>query len=217
MATYASTHDPSLFSRRALVLVIAGAVQVLGFIGLTLGLANKVLRLAPQPFQTSIVQEVQKHVAPPPPPPPTMAHPPVVVPPPEVSINIPVETSSSAITNVTDKKVVAPPPRPAPVHQVVYTSAQLDMSRSPSTDDYYPPYSRRLGEQGMTTVRACPGPGGRVAGQPTVLKSSGSPRLDQAALRWAEHARFTPATADGRPVTQCIHFSVLFKLTGVGN
>jgi periplasmic protein TonB len=212
MAAY-TAHDSSFFSRRVLVFIIACAVQVLGFIGLTLGLANKVLHLAPQPIQTSIVQQVQKHVAPPPPPPPKMARPPVVVPPPEVSINVPVETNSTAITNVTDKKV-APAPRPAPVHHVVYTYAQLDIRDSPSTDDYYPPVSRRLDEQGTTIVRACPGANGRVQGQPSVVKSSGSSRLDQAALKWATAAHFKPGTADGRPIKECVEFRVVFQLTG---
>ena len=212
MAAY-TAHDSSFFSRRVLVFIIACAVQVLGFIALTLGLANKVLHLAPQPIQTSIVQQAQKHVAPPPPPPPKMARPPVVVPPPEVSINVPVETNSTAITNVTDKKVAPPPPRPAP-RRVVYTSAELDMRDSPSTDDYYPPVSRRLDEQGTTIVRACPGPNGRVEGQPTVIKGSGSSRLDEAAVKWASAARFKPATADGRPIRQCVEFRVVFQLTG---
>ena len=211
MSAY-TAHDTSFFSRRVLVFIIACGVQVLVFVGVTLGLANKVLHLAPQPIQTSIVQQVQKKVAPPPPP-PKMVRPPVQVPPPEVEINVPVETNSTAITDVTDKKVAPPPPRPA-AHRVVYGAARLDIHHSPPTDDYYPDISRRLDEQGTTTIRVCLGTNGRLDGTPTIAKGSGSPRLDAAAVRWATHARFFPGTADGRPIKSCTEFNVLFQLTG---
>lgn len=213
MASY-TTHDSSFFSRRVLVFVFACAVQVLIFIGLDYGLVNKVINAPPQPIQTTIVQQVQKHEAPPPPPPPKMVRPPVEVPPPEVAINVPVETNSTAITEVTDKKVAPrPAPRPAP-HRVVYTAARLEINRSPSTDDYYPPVSRRLGETGTTVVHVCTNPEGRVSGQPSVSKSSGSSRLDQAAVRWAAAARFSPGTADGKPIGTCQRFAVVFRLVG---
>jgi periplasmic protein TonB len=212
MSAY-TAHDSSFFSRRVIVFIVACAVQVLGFIGLTLGLANKVLNLAPQPIQTTIVQQVEKKVAPPPPPPPKMERPPVQVPPPEVAINVPVETNSTAITNVTDKKVAPPPPRPAP-HRVVYTAAGFAPGGLPSTEDYYPPVSKRLDEQGTTIVRACPGPSGRLSQPPTVVKSSGSSRLDEAALRLTRNARYKPGTADGRPIARCFEFKVSFRLTG---
>jgi periplasmic protein TonB len=212
MAAY--THDSSFFSRRAIVFVFACAVQVIIFIALDYGLANKVINLPPQPIQTNIVQQVQKKDQPPPPPPPKMERPPVEVPPPEVAINVPVETNSSAITNVTDKKL-PPAPKPRPVaRRIVYTAARLDVRDSPSTDDYYPEVSKRLGEQGKTEVHVCTTPNGRVDGQPTVAKGSGSARLDQAAVRWASHARFSPATADGRPIKACTRFLVVFKLLG---
>ncbi len=72
-------------------------------------------------------------------------------------INIPVETQSTAITNTTTKHVEAPPP-PAPAAKPdVRTSAQLDQKHSPSTDDYYPPTSRRLNEAGTTNISVLPG------------------------------------------------------------
>ncbi|MGH8150517.1 MAG: energy transducer TonB [Steroidobacteraceae bacterium] len=210
MAAY--THDSSFFSRRAIVFVFACAVQVLIFVALDYGLVNKALNAPPQPIQTNIVQQVQKKDLPPPPPPPKMERPPVEVPPPEVAINVPVETNSTAITGVTDKKV-PPPPRPAP-HRIVYTAARLDIRDSPTTDDYYPPVSRRLGEQGTAVVHVCTDPNGRVDGQPTISRGSGSRRLDQAAVRWASHARFSPGTADGRPMKSCTRFAVVFRLVG---
>lgn len=212
MAAY-TQHDSQFFSRRVIVLLAAIAVQVLGFLGLSAGLAQRVMNVIAPPIQTNIVQEVQKQNQPPPPPPPKMERPPVEVPPPEVTINVPVETNSTAITDVTNKHIAAPAPRPAPVHRVVRTLARLDMRHSPSTDDYYPPTSRRLEEQGTAVVNVCSDPGGRVSGQPTVRRSSGSSRLDEAAVKWASHARFFPGTADGRPVESCFNFAVKFVLT----
>ncbi len=206
----AYTHDAQFFSRRALVLVIAAAVQVLGFMALEAGLAQRVMHILAAPIQTEVVQQLQKHDEPPPPPPPKMERPPVEVPPPEVQINVPVETNSTAITNVTVHHTVAPP---RPVHRAVTVSASLDQSHSPSTDDYYPPVSRRLNEQGTTVVYACASPDGRVAGLPRVSKSSGSPRLDEAAVKWAAHARYHPGTSDGRPIQSCTYFKVRFELT----
>ncbi|MGH8226880.1 MAG: energy transducer TonB [Steroidobacteraceae bacterium] len=211
MAAY-TQHDSQFFSRRIIVLFIACAVQVVGFLALSLGLKNKVMKVDNAPIQTNIVQQVQKHNQPPPPPPPQMQRPPVVVPPPEVSINVPQQTNSTAITDVTNKKVVAlPPPKPAP-RRIVRTYARLNVRNSPSTDDYYPPVSRRLGEQGTTEVYVCAGPSGRVVGQPKVQRSSGSSRLDQAAVRWAAHANFYPGTTDGKPVETCVNFNVKFVL-----
>jgi periplasmic protein TonB len=212
MAAY-TEHNQSYFSRRVITFAIAVGVQVAIVAALSSGLANRVMNIVAPPIQTDIVQEVQKRDQPPPPPPPKMERPPVEVPPPDVTINVPTETNSTAITDVTNKPVQkAPPPAPAP-RKVVRTYAKLDTKHSPSTDEYYPPTSRRLGEQGTTEVNVCATPDGRVAGQPKVQKSSGSSRLDEAAVKWASHARFQPGTEDGKPVEQCLNFNVKFVLT----
>src|SRR5579875_2689421 len=158
MATYSSPHDSSFFTRRAITMAVAIAVQVGIVVVFSSGLATRVINIVAPPIQTDIVQEVQKRNEPPPPPPPKMERPPVEVPPPDVAINVPVETNSTAITDVTNKHVQkAPPPAPPP-RRVVKTYARLDIKHSPSTDDYYPPTSRRLGEQGTATVYTCFGP-----------------------------------------------------------
>ncbi|MGB6451659.1 MAG: energy transducer TonB [Steroidobacteraceae bacterium] len=210
MSAY-TQHDAQFFSRRALIFVIALGVQVIGFWALEAGLAQRVMRIISAPIQTDIVQQVEKHDTPPPPPPPKMERPPVEIPPPEVSINVPVEPTSTAITRVTTRHIVAPPPRPA--RRAVIVGASVDMQHSPSTDDYYPPVSRRLNEQGTTIVHMCASPEGRPATAPQVQRSSGSVRLDEAAVKWASHARFHPETSDGRAVQSCLSFRVKFELT----
>jgi TonB family protein len=72
------------------------------------------------------------------------------------------------------------------------------------TDDYYPTTSIQLQEEGVAVVRVCVGADGRIAGTPTVDSSSGSRRLDNAAVAWTREAlRFTPATREGWPVAAC--------------
>ena len=101
---------------------------------------------------------------------------------------------------------------PAPVHVTPLSAIQNGF---PPTDDYYPDASRRLGEQGTALVKLCIGAGGRVIGDPAVERSSGSSRLDQAAVRYAKatSGHFDPATRNGAPITECVSLPIKFQLT----
>jgi periplasmic protein TonB len=211
MAAYAN--DTNFISRRALVLIIIIAFHVLFAYLLASGLARRAIETIAPPLQTDIIEETQQREEPPPPPPPEMERPPVEVPPPEVSIDIPVETQSTAIQDVTNKPVQNKPPPPPPPPPVARNPPKFDTRRSPSTDEYYPPTSRRMGEQGTTTVAVCITPEGRVTGEPKVEKSSGSARLDEAAAKYATKTRWAPATENGKPVQFCSNFNVKFVLT----
>src|SRR5688572_6844880 len=165
------TTDSAFLSRRALVFFAIVAFHVLIVWGLASGLARQVVEIIAPPIETDIIEELETREEPPPPPPPELERPPVEVPPPEVSIDIPVETST-AIQDVTDRP---PPPRPPP-RPVQRTAPKLDVRRSPATDEYYPPASRRANEEGVATVKACVSAEGRT-GSATVEKTSGHPRL----------------------------------------
>jgi protein TonB len=209
MAAYVQQNN----SRRMMVLGSIVLLHVLLAWGLVSGLARKVVEVVAAPLTTELIEELQQEDKPPPPPPPQMERPPVEVPPPEVSIDIPMESSTTAISDVTDRPVPAappPPPPPAPVNRV---APKLDVRRSPPTDDFYPPSARRAEIQGVTTVRACVGPDGRTSGDPSVTKSSGNSSLDEAAAKWAKRARWSAGTEDGKPVEMCSQFNVRFKLT----
>jgi periplasmic protein TonB len=209
MAAYAR-HDSSFFSQRAMFLVAIIVIHI-GLIYLfESGLATRIIHAVDPPLQTTIVQDVKTRDAPPPPPPPKMERPPVEIPPPDVTINIPVESTSTAITNTTTKHVEAPPP-PAPRAAVV-TAASLDIKHSPPTDDYYPPTSIRMNEQGSAVIKLCAAADGSVAGTPTLEKSSGSTRLDEAAVKWGIHVRMKPATSDGKAIGGCVPLKVSFVL-----
>ncbi len=207
MATYAQQSQ----TRRMTVLATIIGLHLLLVWALATGLARKVVEVMAAPLVTDLIEELEQEDKPPPPPPPEMERPPVEVPPPDIAIDLPMETAqTTAITNVTDRPVpVAPPPPPASVR----VGPKLDQRRSPPTDDFYPASARRAEIEGVTTVRACVSPDGKTAGEPSVGKSSGNSSLDEAAVRWAKRARWTPGTEDGKPIEVCAAFNVRFKLT----
>lgn len=87
--------------------------------------------------------------------------------------------------------------------------------RFPPTDPEYPVTSQRLGEQGAVVVRLKVGTNGRVE-QAEVEESSGSERLDKAAMTEAKRAwRYVPATEDGIPVAAWTVRKVTFELSVV--
>jgi protein TonB len=91
------------------------------------------------------------------------------------------------------------------------TALSFDALRSP--DAYYPPMSAQLGETGAAIVQVCVSPQGRLESAPQVAQTSGFPRLDAAAVKWASEAlRFRPATSGGVPVRSCAGYRVKFRL-----
>jgi protein TonB len=115
----------------------------------------------------------------------------------------PPETASGSGTGTGTGTAIAPAVR--------ITALQYRAVRP--ADDYYPPQSLRLEEEGTAIVQVCVAPSGKLEGAPVIQESSGSPRLDEGALKWAREAlRFTPATRDGVPVSACKGFRVNFRV-----
>ena len=144
----------------------------------------------------------------PPPPPPEMERPPVEVPPPEVSIDLPMETATTAIQDVTDKP---PPPAPPPPPRVAGSPAKMKSAVDP--DQFYPPGAKRREEQGSPVVQACVGPNGRLVREPVITETSGFPELDGAAVKVAKANRYTPASENGTALPEsCVKFKVKFVI-----
>jgi protein TonB len=206
----AYVQDTQFLTRRSIVLVAIVLLHVFLAWVLATGLASRAIQMVAPPIKTTIVQQTKQQLKPPPPPPPQLQRQQVEVPPPVVNINIPQASQTHAITVV--KKVEKAAPPPAPVH---VTPLRAIAKGFPPTDDYYPDASRRLGEQGTALVKLCIGAGGRVIGEPAIQKSSGSSRLDQAALRYAKatSGHFDPETRNGQPVTVCTALPIRFQLT----
>lgn len=75
----------------------------------------------------------------------------------------------------------------------------------------YPPLSRRRGEEGSVELAIEVRADGSL-GAVRVIRSSGYPRLDRAAIRSLSKARLMPAKVDGHPVTSTIVRTFTFRL-----
>jgi periplasmic protein TonB len=173
--------------RRTLILLGVGVLHVGLIWALIAGLAAGLIEKLPEELKAEVVQP-KDEVKPPPPPPPDLAKPPPpFVPPPEINI----ATDAPANNAITAVQAVAPTP-PAPVQAPVVTPSKA-VGRTHDCQTYYPSLSQRLNEQGTVLVRYDVGVDGSISNV-SVVKSSGSERLDSAAVscvstRW----RNTPA------------------------
>ena len=206
MAAYAQ--DSSFFTRRGVVVVAIIGLHLLVLYALASGLARKMVEVIAPNIEADIVEEVKNDEEPPPPPPPEMERPPVEVPPPEVSIDLPMETTTTAIQDVTDKP---PPPAPPPPPRVAGSPAKMKSAVDP--DQFYPPGAKRREEQGSPVVQACVGPNGRLVREPVITETSGFPELDGAAVKVAKANRYTPAMEGGTALPEsCVKFKVKFVI-----
>jgi periplasmic protein TonB len=110
--------------------------------------------------------------------------------------------------------VPGPPSRPGapeagaavpPPNQPVRVAAKL----LPAPPPPYPAAQIRLRQEGNTGLAICIDRNGRVSSA-TLASSSGSDKLDEAALKWVRSSRFKPATLDGAPQPVCGH-SVVYE------
>jgi len=104
----------------------------------------------------------------------------------------------------------APPPAllaAAPAPKVV---TSVEYIRPPQVE--YPALSRRLGEQGRVLVRVLINRDGR-AERVEVQSSSGSRRLDEAAIKAAREALYRPYSENGQPIPVWALVPTLFELS----
>ena len=113
-----------------------------------------------------------------------------------------VTTPQPALAPIAAPVAAAPAAPPAP-SAVQLPSSDADYLQNPKPP--YPPISRRLNEQGKTTVRVLIG----LDGQPQraeIAKSSGFSRLDDAAITTVMRWRFVPGKRGG--VAEAMWFNV---------
>jgi protein TonB len=201
--------DSQFFTRRG---VVVGAILLLHLFilwALVTGLASRAIEALAPPVQAVFTPEDVKNTPPPPPPPPTFERPPVEIPPTDTIVEVPQAVATTAITNVTTKPVAA-----AVVAHAVSRTAAGPGKGFPNSEDFYPPASKRLEEQGMAVVNVCVGPDGRLTAAPTLDKTSGFPHLDEAAIKLTTSAtgKYKPATEDGKPVASCNKLGIRFQI-----
>ena len=216
MAYQYSIDDPAKNNKRLAAFALVVLIHVLFVYVLASGLGKKVVEVVLGPVETRLIEELPDEEEPPPPP-PEIDTPPPYVPPPEISIEIPVDSGpTTAITNVTSERPVAAPPpaAPKPVEKAVVKTPPSTVGRGARlSQPEYPPASRRAGEAGTVTLKVFVLDTGRV-GEVQVAKSSGFPKLDEAAVKEVQRNwRLVPGKEDGKPVSMWHTFQVTFKLT----
>jgi len=164
-------------------------------------------------------------IAPPPPPPPTppvrqpiapkprivtaapaaAPAPFVVPPPPEPVPPAPVPAPLAIAAPVAPP--APPPPAPAPPRNLSASSVQY---LEPLQVEY-PRLSKRLGETGVVMLRIFIDEAGRVR-DAQVSRTSGHPRLDDAAMAAVQKARFRPPSENGQAVSGYAQVPVDFQL-----
>ena len=210
------TQTPAGGRRRIAALVFTGLLNAALIYAVASGLAERVVVSLPAVLQAEVkpppVQEAQPLPAPVAT--PEMAQPSMPqIPVPVVQIiRAPAEVSPS-ITAITVEKPVAQ----RPVHVPSQFAQPAEGTRAigvaaTHTSPAYPAMARRLGEQGRVELRIFVNTQGQVS-DVQVAKSSGSYRLDEAAVEWVKkHWRYRPATKDGKPVESTERAAVIFNL-----
>lgn len=115
-----------------------------------------------------------------------------------------------AVPPVVDPLPPQPPAAPTPVKRVLGGPGK----GFPTTQDYYPAASIRLGEQGSAAIQVCVDRSGKLTSEPQVMKSSGSSRLDEGAIRLAKagSGHYRATTENGTPVSSCYGYVITFNL-----
>ncbi|MCE1181439.1 MAG: energy transducer TonB [Rhodocyclales bacterium] len=91
------------------------------------------------------------------------------------------------------------------------TQARFDAAYLNNPAPAYPPLSRKQGEQGLVILRVLVNPQGQAENL-EIKTSSGSTRLDEAALRTVRNWKFVPAKRGENPVQSWVLVPINFKL-----
>ena len=105
-------------------------------------------------------------------------------------------------------EIKAAPPAPA-AEPLVQPRFDADYLKNPAPN--YPPLSRRMGEEGKVILRVLVNPQGS-AESVEIRTSSGSQRLDDAAVNTVKHWKFIPAKRGDTAVQSAVLVPIIFKL-----
>jgi TonB family protein len=210
-AAAVSPPDVSIFSRRTGVFLFIACLHALVIYGFASGLAHTVIEVMPPLMKTTILNQMRTRDLP-----ATILEPSVTfwrtqTPKLDTSLEIPSVPLTIGEEIGPDPQPPSSPPLPPKAVTRVLGGPGPGF---PSTGDYYPAASRRIGETGLATVRVCVDNNGRLASAPIIAQSSGSARLDQGALDLAKAGSgyYRSTTEDGKPVAYCYPFRIRFEL-----
>lgn len=178
----------SMLSPKRLPALVASTAIVIGFAwALSTGLAQTLIEKLPDEIKIDVLKEKIEKKEPPPPPPELKAPPPPFVPPPDIVIQMDTPAPTNAIQG--QSKTATPP--------AISSPASIGKPHVCLQD--YPAISVRLGETGTTTLAFTITVDGHVENV-HVANSSGSERLDNAAVNCAASWRYRPAVEKNNPV-----------------
>jgi protein TonB len=202
-ANDAGSNRSGLFSKGPIGIVVLGLHLALIYaVALSLGIVE--LPMGAKPMEAVIIDS-----------PPTEPSEPVPVVEPDLEAP-PIETPPIENT-IPEPEIVSEEPAPAAITAEaspappVPETANMQVKRR--VDPVYPAGSRRDGEEGTGLFRVLVDERGRPL-DVEVLKSSGFPRLDQAAMEAIRKWSFSPALQNGAAVRSWTRVSVAFRLEG---
>ncbi|MGB6308842.1 MAG: energy transducer TonB [Steroidobacteraceae bacterium] len=204
-----SQDDFPLFTGRTITFVLVASLHAALLYGLAMGLGPKFTRIITGPLETHIVQPPPRSSLPPPPR-PKLSPTKLELPPPEIMPQIESDPDVPRAVPTDPPLPPTPPTGPTVVNRVQGGPG----TGFPSTAEFYPDASIRMGEKGAATVKVCVDAKGRLTSAPTMVESSESARLDEAALRLAQagSGHYRASTEDGQPVYSCYPFRIRFEL-----
>ena len=205
-------HDAGYFSKRSSTFFLVVSLHAVLLYGIVTTLSHIQRTAIPDRLQTQVLDRPLPRDLPRIPD-PTFSNPKIVARMPPLEIPRDPETASDdQLQHVIadEPPVLSEPPRPRAVTQVQGGPG----AGFPDADDYYPALARFKEEQGVATVQVCVDVKGRLTSDPITLSGTGSPRLDEGALKLARagSGHYRPSTDDGRPVSSCYPFRIRFQL-----
>jgi protein TonB len=214
----ADEYIPSTRASRATVLSMIFAAHVVGAIAvISIGGVAVVVKAVP------LLVTVLPEVIPPRPAEPVRTLPLPVMKPPEIRIPTPPPIETIVMVRVEEKPEPAPVmPAPVAVKAVAAPVAPPPPAVEPPRGDLaylnnpspvYPVFAKRAREQGVVMLRVRVDAAGKVEGI-ELHKSSGSERLDDAALAAVRRWRFVPARMGDRTVAGVAIVPIHFQLEG---
>jgi periplasmic protein TonB len=121
-----------------------------------------------------------------------------------------VDSDTRIIGEVSEHPPEIPPVFP-PAHETQMVGVRVDSSH-PLSQPVYPSTDIRQGNEGTAEIEVYVLPSGRI-GDARILRSAGSPTLDQSAIDEAKRRwRLLPAMRDGEPYAQWHRLKVTFNL-----
>ena len=197
------TVEKSASSRATSIAIVAG-IHVAVIFGLVAALNQGALLKKLSEIKATVDTPKEIPKAPPPPPPD------LVKPPPPVAVVPDFQVATAAPPPVQTAPKAPPPPPPAPTHAI--SNDPLRPVMRTHTLPEYPPISKRLNEQGTVLMEVNITTEGNVD-QCSVVQSSSSDRLDQAACEWVKRQwRWQPPTLNGAPTAAKTRVSMKFDL-----